>query len=98
MDKNSDITENKPSISHKKNTMGVLGILGVIVGVIAWFILYRHQWGGIIFALIGIILSIIGLNSKLKNIAIFGLIISSTLLIVAGIMWIAFFYIFQSIK
>lgn len=78
--------------------MGILGILGFIVGVIAWFILYRYQWGGIIFALIGIILSIIGLNGKLKNIAIFGLIISSTLLIVVGIMWIAFFYIFQSIK
>lgn len=93
----SDInnTQKNSSNTSQKN---IFGVIGVIIGLIAWGILYKNQWIGLGFAFLGIITSIIGLRGRFRNWAIFGIISSCTLLIVVGVMWIVFYYLFQSIK
>ncbi|MBQ2839059.1 MAG: hypothetical protein IJE73_05410 [Muribaculaceae bacterium] len=89
----NDISTLNPNV--KKGN--ILGLIGLIVGIIAWVTLYRYEWCGISFASLGIILSLIGLRGRFKNLAIGGLIVSSTLLIVVGIIYLVIYFLFKSI-
>lgn len=90
----NNTTEN-PSNTKQQN---IFGVIGVIIGLIAWGILYKNQWVGLGSAVLGIITSILGLRGRFRNWAILGIISSCTLLVVVGIMWLVFYYLFQSIK
>ncbi len=91
----SEIIENNTTPKTKRGN--ILGLVGLIISIIAWGILYKYQWGGISLAAISIILSAIGLKGRFHNMAIGGILLSSVLLIVVGIMWAVFYYLFQSI-
>lgn len=93
----SETIENDINSTPKPKQGNILGLVGLIISIIAWVILYKYQWGGISFAIISIILSSIGLKGRFHNLAIGGILLSSILLIVMGIMWIVFYYLFQSI-
>ncbi len=82
---------------QKTKQGNILGLVGLIISIIAWIILYKYQWGGISFATISILLSAFGLKGRFHNMAIVGILLSSVLLIVVGIMWAVFYYLFQSI-
>ena len=92
----SEIIENNTTPKTKHGN--ILGLVGLILGIVAWGILYKYQWGGISLAVISIILSVIGVKGRFHNMAIGGILISSILLIVVSIMWIVFYYLFQSIQ
>lgn len=93
----SEKIENSTNPTPKPKRGNVMGLVGLIIGIIAWVILYKYQWGGISLATISIILSVIGLKGRFHNMAIGGILLSSVLLIVVGIMWAVFYYLFQSI-
>lgn len=93
----SEKTENNTNTTPKPKRGNIMGLIGLIIGIIAWVILYKYQWGGISFAAISIILSAIGLKGRFHKMAIAGILLSSILLIVVGVMWIVFYYLFQSI-
>ncbi len=82
---------------QKTKQGNILGLVGLIISIIAWIILYKYQWGGISLATISILLSTFGLKGRFHNMAIVGILLSSVLLIVVGIMWAVFYYLFQSI-
>lgn len=94
----SQLEKHQTEINTTTSQKNFFGLVGLVIGVIAWIILYKFQWGGIALAIIGIMTSIIGLKGKFRNLAIAGIITSSTLLIVVAIMWAVFYYLFQSIK
>ena len=89
---------NNPTTSPQKDSKGnIFGIIGLIVGVIAWLTLYRYEWGGLGCAIAGLILSIIGTKGRFKNMAVGGTILSGILLIVVGIVHLAIYFLFQSV-
>lgn len=97
----SDINEtsNVTSERHKKKTKGtIFGIIGVVLGVLAWLVLYSNQWLGLSLASLGFVVSFFGLKGRVRGIALGGLVICGTLLLVVGIMYAAFYYIFESIQ
>jgi hypothetical protein len=53
---------------------------------------------GLAIAVIGAVLSIIGLRGRFRNMAIAGVITSSILLIVVGIITAVFYYVFNMIE
>ncbi|MBR5331740.1 MAG: hypothetical protein IKV32_00365 [Muribaculaceae bacterium] len=93
-----EIVENNENKESKATPKGnILGILGLIIGILAWVVLYRMQLGGTCLAVVGIVLSIIGLRGRFHNMSMFGLLLSGILLLVVGIMRVAFYYVFNSI-
>ena len=91
-----ELDENpKPSIWKMLGT--IIGILSLIVGIFAWLVLYSNQILSLSLASLSIILSIFGLKGRYRNFAIGVLVVSGTLLIVIGIMYAVFFYIFNSL-
>ena len=91
----SESTNNISPLKAKKGN--VLGVVGMIIAIIAWFTLYHYEWGGLACATIGLLLSIIGVKGRFKNMAIGGIVLSSTLLIVVGIVYLVIYFLFQSI-
>jgi hypothetical protein len=87
--------ENKEPIAKPKGN--IMGILGLVIGILAWIVLYRVQLGGICLAVVGLVLSIIGLRGRFHNMAMCGLLLSGVLLLVVGIMSVVFYYVFNSI-
>lgn len=90
------------SISQRKDSIWTIlgtitGIISLIVGVFAWLVLYHNQWLGLLLASISIVLSFVGFKGRWRNFAVGGLVVSGTLLIVVGIMYAAFYYIFNSV-
>ena len=92
------IINDKSTTSIPNKNRDIMGIIGIIAGIMAWIILSRFQICGITLAFVGLILSIIGLKGRFRNIAMGGIITSGVLLLVVGIMWAIFFYLFQSIE
>ena len=93
----SEIIENNTNTTPITKQGNIFGLIGLITSIIAWVILYKYQWGGISLAAVSIILSSIGLKGRFHNMAIGGILLSSVLLIIVGIMWAVFYYLFQSI-
>lgn len=74
----------------------ITGIISLVVGVFAWLVLYTNQWLGISLALLSIVLAFVGFKGRWRNFAVGGFVVSLTLLIVVGIMYAVFYYIFNS--
>lgn len=84
--------------SGKSAKWTVLGLMGLALGVLAWVVLYRNQWCGISVALVGAVTSFFGVKGRFRNLAICGIVVNVTLLLVVGIMCAVFYYVFESIK
>ncbi len=84
--------------SGKSAKWTVLGLMGLALGVLAWVVLYRNQWCGISVALVGAVVSFFGVKGRFRNLAICGIVVNVTLLLVVGIMCAVFYYVFESIK
>lgn len=97
--KMSESIENNDDKKEKLATKGnVWGLVGFLVSIVAWVVLYHIEIVGLAIAVIGAVLSIIGLRGRFRNMAIAGVITSSILLIVVGIITAVFYYVFNMIE
>lgn len=88
-----------PTEQPQRRTKGsVFGVIGMVLGVMAWLVLYHSQWLGLSLASLGFVVSFFGFRGRIRSFSVGGLVICGTLLLVVGIMYAAFYYIFESIK
>lgn len=98
MNEKDNVSKNVVIESKKPARWSVLGMMGLVLGVLAWVVLYQNQWCGISVALVGAVVSFFGVKGRFRNLAICGIVVNVTLLLVVGIMCAVFYYVFESIK